>query len=404
MFRLASNQEIGAYIASLIDKRYHSGAAFCKKWLKIENVRIDEQELQNKRNRLSQIKNGNKSIQIADLPAFSELLQVSCEELLSAGASFAEEKGRLTNYNVALSQDPAVWEAYAQGAERAFLSADEYDKTVIDYALEYRNYPFLQYLMNTGHLQFVNRTEEIYGRTFGVSTDIERKPPHRIQDMQYRIMEEDRYRRQVISLAIANEDFEALSNLKAREIPPLYKCGYFPTFMFDRKEYLDPDLLKQIAQSDDKTLAYFSEAFDVPDIHEKGTNTFLFPFIGELAEMLIRTEHDYCDVMLQRILNHNQKIYDRIEALSRDNIEKVTPQLFFYPNPEEKAVEDTFRNFYTNQDQSLISFYADTVQTGLFSNIVRLNAESRSCRIRRLIRDINDLHQRITERACICHS
>lgn len=40
-------------------------------------------------NRLSQMLNGNKGIQIYDLPVFTELLGISCEELLSAGRCFA---------------------------------------------------------------------------------------------------------------------------------------------------------------------------------------------------------------------------------------------------------------------------------------------------------------------------
>lgn len=107
-------------------------------------------------NRLSQILNGNKSIQTYDLPIFSTLLDISIEEILSGGTYRAAFADRITNYRIAASKDKSEWERYLQMEEQIILNADEYGKTVLDYALEFENYDFMKYLMEQGHIQLIS--------------------------------------------------------------------------------------------------------------------------------------------------------------------------------------------------------------------------------------------------------
>ena len=101
-------------------------------------------------NRICQIKKGRKWIQVEDLPIFSDILGVSIEELLSAGNYFIPDASRMTNYSVAFSKDRKIWEEYVNNPEGVFVNYDEYGKSVIDYALQFKNYDFLKYLLDEG--------------------------------------------------------------------------------------------------------------------------------------------------------------------------------------------------------------------------------------------------------------
>lgn len=108
MFEKADNTKIGTYLLKKINSQYKSARQFCKDWLIEENITPDAVELQRKSNKLSQIKNGTKSIQIDDLAIFSKLLGITCEEILSAGKSFVPDNDRMTNYKFAFSDDNLI--------------------------------------------------------------------------------------------------------------------------------------------------------------------------------------------------------------------------------------------------------------------------------------------------------
>ena len=132
MFELAENRAIGENLSRLINKKYKSVRQFGKEYIKLDGRIADDDETRKMSNRLSQIINGDKSIQIYDLPIFTKLLDVSCEEILSAGKCFSASSNHLTNYLVATSKDKNEWLLYLNMEEQIILNADEYGKTVID--------------------------------------------------------------------------------------------------------------------------------------------------------------------------------------------------------------------------------------------------------------------------------
>lgn len=105
MFELADRKEIGQYLTGCIDKRFKSHRQFCKKYLEETDGQAASEQIQKMSNRLSQILKGNKDIQLHDLPLFCRLLEVSCEDILSAGKSHVPASARLTNYIAAFSKD-----------------------------------------------------------------------------------------------------------------------------------------------------------------------------------------------------------------------------------------------------------------------------------------------------------
>ena len=86
MFRVEEdNAQIGKYLADIIERKYKSKRAFCRAYIQASGGDPTSETINNMCNRLSQIIKGKKSIQTYDLPYFSELLGLSCEQILSAG-------------------------------------------------------------------------------------------------------------------------------------------------------------------------------------------------------------------------------------------------------------------------------------------------------------------------------
>ena len=145
---IIDSEAIGKYISGLIDKKFKSSREFCYRWLKENNEPADKESIQNRANKLSQIKKGKKNIQIDDLPVFSKLLGVSFERILSAGESGPALPKRVSNYYIAQSKSKKEWQKYINRADKPFLYMDEFGKTILEYAIEFQNYDFIKFLMD----------------------------------------------------------------------------------------------------------------------------------------------------------------------------------------------------------------------------------------------------------------
>lgn len=211
MFHLASNQEIGSYLASLIDVKFHSRREFCVQYLEMDGTEPTEDEKQKMSNRISQIIQGKKAIQLRDLPIFTQILNTTCEAILSAGKYFIPVSDRITNYQLAFTKDSKLWDEYIHQEDAMILNADEFGKTVLDYALEFKNYDFMKYLMDQGYIWFDSGDRADYVCSFGAGTSIKRKSPQSADSLDNELLEKDALRSNMICLAIEHNDCEMLS-------------------------------------------------------------------------------------------------------------------------------------------------------------------------------------------------
>lgn len=115
MFHLENNGAVlGAYLRSLIKSRFPSIRKFCRAYIELRDNTADvsDEEIRKLLNRFSQILKGDKRIQIDDLPYVTELLGVSCEEVLSAGKESGSGGGNVADHSAKYSNDPSVWQEY----------------------------------------------------------------------------------------------------------------------------------------------------------------------------------------------------------------------------------------------------------------------------------------------------
>ena len=372
MFKKAEDVEIGKYIGDLIRQKFGSARNFSKSYLEDQGREVNGEELRKMGNRLSQIKQGKKSIQIYDLDSFTNLLGVSCETLLSAGKSNSPENW-IAILKCALSRDETVWAQYLNWKDGLIFKADEYEKTVLDYALDFGNYPLIQYLTEKKYIWFDKHTDQYFSTPFGADTN----SVFNLDTRQWETRPEDKkeLRRKIIRMAVEHRDLEMLTRMKAREIPTLYQASLFSSRPTASLDYRDEELILTVASSDDGVLEYFSQEFEITD-RCKWTNRFLFPFMGELIELLIQKKHRYAERLLMSAVQHNQYAYNTITGLLKN------------------AVMGRSEFLDSGNLVRCLDLNAST-RDGILTNLIRVHAVSEQDQINHLIQKLNGLYDQI---------
>ena len=403
MFELADNEKIGIYLKEKIGEKFEKQRHFCKRYLECEGKELNDDEIRKMQNRLIQIIKGNKSIQIYDLPIFCELLDVTCEEILSAGENFAESSKRMTNYSIAFSNDENEWLKYINREDKLILNSDEYGNTVIDYAIRFKNYKFLKFLIEKGFIWFDCGDCNKYALTFGAGTSIKKRKFAGIDDaLQYDLATEDELRKEIIALAVQNKDIDILDKMRARELPTLYVEAHYLSGSYPNiKKYYNKNLVNSIIEADYEIIDYFTDEFEIIDHvkykdKSKRFHTFMFPFISDVVNGLINNNSSFTEIALKKIILHNQKTYDLlidlIDNCIATNLDRCN---FEHTEYYEKEITKSVLKHLDYNDGNIVSF-SDTLNTkGIITNIVYVDAESSNPLINHLIGEINKLFDMI---------
>lgn len=410
MFTLKDNKEIGAYLSKLIRARgYKSDRAFCKAYLEHEHREVNDDEVRKMANRMSQMLRGakGKGIQVYDLPVFCDLLGVTCEEILSAGSSFVQNGSRVTNYSIAFSKNSKVWEDYIHREDKLILNPDEYGKTVIDYALDFKNYKLIKYLIKNNYIWFDSRKEDQYCMTFGAGTSIERRNPIDVDTFfQYARLQDDQLRMDVIALAVKNKDKQILDELRAREIPELYyKVNFWNCSQLNFYENYNEDMVEQVIGASDEILDYFTDSFEI-DLRIKfkdgikRSNRFIFPYISEVLDGLIENNHSFTEIALKKCIKHNKKTYESLKKMIEESIEKELERYNFgdaeyLKQCRPEAINRVLSDFEYNENGRIIAFRGFAVGTGIVTNIACTDAESKDVKIQYLINELKEYFDKI---------
>lgn len=401
MFVLATSNEIGQYLTIRIEERFKSHRAFCRKYLETIGENANSEQLRKMSNRLSQILKGKKEIQLYDLPLFCQLLEVSCEDILSAGKSHTPLSARLTNYTAAFSKDRREWELYVNREDSPILNADEYGKTFINYALEAENYDLLKYLMDKQYIWFVGTDKEDCFTGFGAGTSMEKAIfpyPQNWNILDAQLKMRDELRTHMIALAIQHKDIEMLEQLHAREIPTLYQMSFYSSPPNSCEQYYNAKLMRALTHANNEILEYFCGEFEILD-RVGFPNKFLFPFMGKLIERLLQNKNDFAEYMLKSAIQHNQYVFDQLAVLLTDTVQSCRQLYYDMTNSAVKSdlAKRILRDLCFYDEGSLVSYFALFPETkkGLRSNIIRVNAESADTMINCRIWELNDLYDAI---------
>ena len=396
MFRTATNEEIGKYLSKLIDEKsdkFKSGRDFCKQYLLLENgEQPSDDEIQKQANRLSGIKSGKYGLQIQDLGYYTELLEITCEELLSAGKSKPAFPDRYSNYTFAHSTDRGYWERYINNDDKLFLNADEYGKTILDYAFECENYGLIKFLTENNYITIVdNDSTKDYGMTFIPFNKAMQCVSRNTNKLNEEIINNDKLRTTVVALAIKKNDKYFLTKLRAREIPALYTiCEYgFSSQIDNFEDSYNDKLITAVANADKEILGYFSEPFSIKSEHSEGV--FIYPFLGRLLDKMISENNKNTVYVLERTLDYSRNVLDELSK-------KIAQAYIIFRKycDDKEAFSGAVRYFDMN-DNGVFSFMnydpSDTSKLiKMKSNVIHISKKSKDEKINELISKINKIY------------
>ncbi len=396
MFRTATNEEIGKYLFKLIDEKsdkFKSGRDFCKQYLLLENgEQPSDDEIQKQANRLSGIKSGKYGLQIQDLGYYTELLEITCEELLSAGKSKPAFPDRYSNYTFAHSTDRGYWERYINNDDKLFLNADEYGKTILDYAFECENYGLIKFLTENNYITIVdNESTKDYVMTFMPPDKAMKYMSRNANKLNDEIINNDKLRTTVVALAIKKNDKYFLTKLRAREIPALYSvCEYGFSTQFDNFESSYNDkLTNAVANADKEILGYFSEPFSIKSEHSEGV--FIYPFLGRLLDKMISENNKNTVYVLERTLDYNSNVLNELS-------EKIAQSYIMYKKycDDKEAFSGAVKYFDMNDNGVFTFMNYDPSDTSnlikMKSNVIHISKRSKDEKVNELISKINKIY------------
>lgn len=405
MFEIKTNEEIGSYLKDLILSKYPSCRQFCIAYVDMtfdfSNDIYDQrnEEIRKLTNRLSQILNGKKGIQTYDLPIFSQLLDVSCEQMLSAGASSVPITNRRTNYNIAFSTDERDWIDYFNRDDCIAAYADEFGKTVLDYALEFKNYGFIRFLIEKGYITLVSGTDS-WKNSFNFGADTSIKPRNDGSNtFQYIFDENVLFRTKIISLALENNDYNVLYEMKAREIPPQYSVTPFNSAYSKFNDYYDEHFVDTIIRSKSKVIKYFCEEYEIPcQWHGEIYSVWLYPFFGKLIKKAVESKSKNIDLLLDTAIKHNEDIYNRLKK-GILAVAKELKQNYFRNQSFQVVIKDALRDYQVNKDDNVVSYRYHFVKESdtIISNIICVDITSKNPEIQAKIDKLNELYTNIID-------
>ncbi len=390
------NTIIGKHLKDLVSSNFRSAREFAKQCLLASSEETTDEKINNMNNRLSQIFNGNKGIQITDIPVFTSLLHISCDELLSGGRCNTAPLTRLSNYNVALSDDKDVWKEYMDYDPKLILNADEYGQTIVDYAVDFGNYNLLKFLMDNNYIYFIGNDKETYHYGFGAGTTVKSywHEKHNINAIHEHLLEKN-LRTKLLTLAIKAEDIETLEKLHAREIETFYLMTAFTIQSPECNKYYNEEFIEAISNSSDKILDYFTESFDFCETRGNIEEKLIFPFISELTNKLIQKNNSFTEFVLRNVIEHNQYVYDKLSNMIKETIDNYHNVYSWMSDDEIYSSIKREIDFY--DDDNFIS-YRNTVTKeciGMMTNYIKIDAKSNEPRIKHLIKESNSLHDKI---------
>lgn len=407
MNNVKNNQEIGRYLEKLISENFESRRKFCIKVLDVQfNAKPSEEQIANYSNKISQIIKGRKGIQIADLPIYANLLNVSCDEILSCGEKYIPIKNHMTNYQLAFSTDKKVWEKYINVEDSISLNYDEYGKSLIDYAFQFKNYDLVKYLISINYINIISEKDFSDNANkcalWAAETSVKKNNSNYVYNpYTYEGQTERNLRTNLIILAIKNKDYKMLERLHAREMPELYGMDYtcpipYGNNIENYQSYQTEtscidELIETIANSDENMIDYFSSEFNVQSRFNR-TNTVMYPYLDRIVEKMLLLNIREVELPIRRITQHNKKMYEKLVKL----IDEAHISMYerWGVEPTQKEYRKICNDIVINKNYNLIAFW-NVKEKGILTDIFRIDENSSSPILRELIKESNEWYDKI---------
>ena len=147
---------------------------------------------------------------------------------------------------------------------------------------------------------------------------------------------------------------------------------------------------------------------------QKWNNTFIYPFIGEILDMLIEQKDEKkAELIAQRILQHNEKTYKQLATMLEEAYEEeksnqsarwaewVKEDKIIHEKLEENIKNGVLNYLNYSEKNQIISFFyskqKDNQLEYFLTNIVRVRAKKVPASLKELVLEINMSHEQIVK-------
>ena len=202
-------------------------------------------------------------------------------------------------------------------------------------------------------------------------------------------------RTQILSLALANNDFEALDKFKARLFPIQLEAN-MSRAEFNFAEYYDEAFIKNVAASRFKVFDYFLEEYKTQTYGGKQEITWIYPFLGELIGACIKNkDFEKATKAIEVVINHNKTVYELMRKTYLLLAKKINDSHYSRSYPD--ALEMVKREYHVDQNKcfvSLSAYFVNDVEPLSF-NIIHVDCTTRDNGIQSRIDELNRIYNDI---------
>ena len=175
--------------------------------------------------------------------------------------------------------------------------------------------------------------------------------------------------------------------------------NYFGICNNEVASYYNKEMITHIANANQKIITYFTEEFQVNNDWNED-NTFMFPYINELLNVLIKKDNECLYTILKRCVEHNRNVYDKIKEII-ETANKYFSNLYNQPGMEDMLKESVKKQIA----QELIYHKAGCIinmkdiysKDGIITNIVHIQAKTKDKESAQLIDEINSYFNKILD-------
>ena len=344
MIKMKDSNEIGIFIKERLKQLNMKSSVLAEELAKAKGENYTKDQL---RDLVYKWVNGQRTPGIDYIYYLSKILKVSIEEMLVAGEVCEKYESRpFTLYAIAKSNNfeqlDEVMKTPTPDGSIVGVNYDEYDKTILDYAVEFENIEMIKYMIKKEYLQF-----QTYGSH--ITTTIRIGGQCSYIEMANKI----------IMLAIKYDDVELFSSIISRETPIWRTEPLIDGDIYVRTEYQDgfelsPNTIDNILYKE-KILNYLAQPYIATLDNWKKLNVGIIynrdNSINENLSNIYRLPFAFNLLLDTALISNNDKAKELIEIVKRHNYSVENELKRFYDKEELKS--DKFGNYKNGRLGSL---------------------------------------------------
>jgi hypothetical protein len=230
---------------------------------------------------------------------------------------------------------------------------------------------------------------------FGASTTLKVRP-YEAKTLKNELYENKILRTQIISLALENNDYDILYEMRAREFPPQFTIATNPLAIIKFAEYYDESFIEAILGSKTKAVQYFCEEYYVESKWQKEEFLWMFPFLDKLIVEAVKKNSSKANMLLDAAIKHNEETYNALKKAILQ-VAKRMKSNYHRDQGFQEVIADVLRDFHISEEKNVISFYCFFSRDSekVVTNIICADVKSKRSEIQSKINRLNELYSQI---------